>query len=840
MKLDTKTGSIIGNDEILGNFDNLLGSGKNWVKTADYIESAIPEIIGQKYSFSESENTFEDLKATPISEAVSAGNSEFCVCGNSEIAFDVSESLSNIGDAFYVSCALSVPGNLQGIYNKTKKAFTSLYLDGQMLPGVNWSFSLNLGVMPFVSISKDGMYLKVSEIDFSENLRGKEERSEIIVQTEYRVKELDVSGKPVFSRKIEVTLGDVYAKEDTVSELPEFKLSLGPENGLILPGIRIHHLSAQKSKPSIAGIFGKKVRYLDARGLKTAWNLQKEWISEKISENVSLSDKEKWNAKSDFSGSYDDLTDKPNLKAVATSGNYNDLSSKPNLSAVALSGNYNDLINKPSSVTIPENVSAFVNDSQYATEGFVSQKIENLVNYAPEALDTLKELSDALGNDPNFASSVSAEIGKKANTEELSAVAFSGSYSDLSGKPDLKTVALSGSYSDLTDVPLLKNVALSGSYSDLSDVPELADVALSGSYSDLTGTPILSAVALSGKYSDLSGKPDLKTVATSGSYSDLTGKPNLANIATSGNYDDLINVPAEFKPSEHNHDSRYYTSYEMTTKLAEKSDISHNHDEKYLGISAKAESAKSADSVAWNNVSGKPSTYTPSGHTHDDRYYTETEIDTKLSGKSDTSHNHNSAYLGISAKAESAKSADSVAWANVSGKPSSFTPSGHTHDDRYYTETEVNNLLAGKSNTNHTHSYISTSASCNKNWNWSGQGGQPSWLWGGNDGTNMYVYNPSNFSVNYANSAGSASSAGYASEAGHGNLLATYADDGHYLCPDRYDGWNTRLYMTYGDKSVKANNVHVYYADISGSATYASRSANNGGFYISGYLVTIE
>ena len=50
-------------------------------------------------------------------------------------------------------------------------------------------------------------------------------------------------------------------------------------------------------------------------------------------------------------------------------------------------------------------------------------------------------------------------------------------------------------------------------------------------------------------------------------------------------------------------------------------------------------------------------------------FYTKSEIDTKLSGKSDTSHNHNSTYLGIKAKAESAKSADSVAWANVSGKP---------------------------------------------------------------------------------------------------------------------------------------------------------------------------
>lgn len=46
---------------------------------------------------------------------------------------------------------------------------------------------------------------------------------------------------------------------------------------------------------------------------------------------------------------------------------------------------------------------------------------------------------------------------------------------------------------------------------------------------------------------------------------------------------------------------------------------------------------------------------------------------------------------------------------------------------------------------------------------WNGQSGQPTWLWGGNDASNMYVWNPSNFSVNYANSARSAGSAGYAS-----------------------------------------------------------------------------
>lgn len=46
------------------------------------------------------------------------------------------------------------------------------------------------------------------------------------------------------------------------------------------------------------------------------------------------------------------------------------------------------------------------------------------------------------------------------------------------------------------------------------------------------------------------------------------------------------------------------------------------------------------------------------------------------------------------------------------------------------------------------------------NFNWSGKDDQPTWLWGGEDGSNMYIYNPSKFSVKYAKSAGHADSAG--------------------------------------------------------------------------------
>lgn len=58
------------------------------------------------------------------------------------------------------------------------------------------------------------------------------------------------------------------------------------------------------------------------------------------------------------------------------------------------------------------------------------------------------------------------------------------------------------------------------------------------------------------------------------------------------------------------------------------------------------------------------------------------------------------------------------------------------------------------------HLRINHSVSTNSTWStwyWMGQSGQPTWLWGCNDGGNMYVWNPSNFSVKYATSAGSVS-----------------------------------------------------------------------------------
>lgn len=49
-------------------------------------------------------------------------------------------------------------------------------------------------------------------------------------------------------------------------------------------------------------------------------------------------------------------------------------------------------------------------------------------------------------------------------------------------------------------------------------------------------------------------------------------------------------------------------------------------------------------SASWNDIYDKPRKFPPEDHLHDSRYYTETEINTLLSGKSDYGHTHNNIY----------------------------------------------------------------------------------------------------------------------------------------------------------------------------------------------------
>jgi hypothetical protein len=240
--------------------------------------------------------------------------------------------------------------------------------------------------------------------------------------------------------------------------------------------------------------------------------------------------------------------------------------------------------------------------NQY-TDNKVAEEIAKLVSTAPAVLDTLGELSDALGDDPNFATTVSTRIGSAESrittlearpnitnlnaisdvvisspstnqvlqytgsswqNSSLASVAISNSYLDLNNRPTLS--GLGGQLDDLVDVvitsPTSKGQLLinDGTTFVNSNTVESATAStktliLKGAASqtanlfeiqDNSGTVLLS-IDKNGSVASgivpVARVTGLSDVATSGSYNDLTNKPTLSTAAGTGSYNDLIDKP---------------------------------------------------------------------------------------------------------------------------------------------------------------------------------------------------------------------------------------------------------------------------------------------------------
>lgn len=193
----------------------------------------------------------------------------------------------------------------------------------------------------------------------------------------------------------------------------------------------------------------------------------------------------------------------------------------------------------------------------------------------------------------------------------------------------------------------------------------------------------------------------------------------------------------------------------------------------------------SAGSVAWGNVSGKPSTYTPSDHAHG-QYYDSTisrTANTVLAAPNGSAGGATFRKLvaadiptltksKISDFPSSLPASDvygwakapkkpSYSWSEITSKPSTFTPASHTHSS-------VNDVNDGAATT-----FAYSKAGMNY--------GDYTWLAGWN-GKELRAVDKSQFistqnigsqSVNYANSSGYAASAGSATNASHLNITNT-------------------------------------------------------------------
>lgn len=192
-----------------------------------------------------------------------------------------------------------------------------------------------------------------------------------------------------------------------------------------------------------------------------------------------------------------------------------DYPKKTELANVATSGDYTDLINTP---TIPST-------DGLATETYVQNKIAEVVNSAPGTLDTLNELAQALGNDPNFATTMATELGKKANTANLATVATSGSYNDLSNTPTIPSVGNA-------TLTIQKNGTSAGTFTANATtdktiniivptkVSELTDDVVKGKYLSLTGGTMTGNININNKTITNLKTPTADTEAANKKYVD--------------------------------------------------------------------------------------------------------------------------------------------------------------------------------------------------------------------------------------------------------------------------------------------------------------------------------
>ena len=192
-----------------------------------------------------------------------------------------------------------------------------------------------------------------------------------------------------------------------------------------------------------------------------------------------------------------------------------DYPKKTELANVATSGDYTDLINTP---TIPST-------EGLATETYVQNKIAEVVNSAPGTLDTLNELAQALGNDPNFATTMATELGKKTNTTDLATVATSGSYNDLSNTPTIPSVG-NGT------LTIQKNGTSAGTFTANATtdktiniivptkVSELTDDVVKGKYLSLTGGTMTGNININNKTITNLKTPTADTEAANKKYVD--------------------------------------------------------------------------------------------------------------------------------------------------------------------------------------------------------------------------------------------------------------------------------------------------------------------------------
>ena len=165
---------------------------------------------------------------------------------------------------------------------------------------------------------------------------------------------------------------------------------------------------------------------------------------------------------------------------------------------------------------------------------------------------------------------------------------------------------------------------------DYAKSDDLATVATTGSYNDLTNTPTIPTIpniSITNGTAEIGKYISQVAVDTTDKHKLIVTKADLPQ-GFSGDYEDLTNVPDVFTPSEHNHDDRYYTETEVDTKLGGKADTTHNHTKSQI-TDFPTSMTPTAHNHTKSEITDFPTTMTPTAHNHDSDYYKKSETYTK-------------------------------------------------------------------------------------------------------------------------------------------------------------------------------------------------------------------
>ena len=485
-----------------------------------------------------------------------------------------------------------------------------------------------------------------------------------------------------------------------------------------------------------------------------------------ILDDISETDITNWNNKSNFSGSYNDLTDKPNIPTVDVNKSYVDsklntkVDKKTGYSLVADSeierlanvDNYDDT-----------SIKASINTKANSSDVYTKTQTNNLLNAKANKTDLHSH------SNKTVLDTITEE--KLAEWDNKSS--FSGNYNDLTNKPTIPKVdsVLSSTSINAIQNKVVKSAldskANSSHIHSISDVTNLqdsldskSDKGHTHSYDDLTNKPTIPTVTndltneLKNKYdtaythsqsahapsnAEKNVQSDWNVIDTTSdayiknkpSIHSHTNKTVLDGITAdkvvswdnksefSGSYNDLVDKPTiPTKTSQLTNDSNFVTTSTLNTELNKKANASHNHTISDITnlqttLDGKSDTGHTHDYSELNNLPTIPVVDSVLSTTSTNAIQNKA-VTTALNKKADSSHNHS--YNDLSDKpiipivdsVLSTTSTNAIQNKVVTNALNNKSDKKHTH-----AISEITNLqttLDGKSDTGHTHNYAGSSS----------------------------------------------------------------------------------------------------------------------------------